>query len=85
MQHGKARENFTIRRGESLVSQMTRASRGRAPFAKCIPVCYSENMAEISFEWDEEKNKRNQQRHGIRFEDAKFVFNDPCRVMLPDL
>jgi uncharacterized DUF497 family protein len=42
-------------------------------------------MTEISFEWDEEKNKLNQQRHGIRFEDAKFVFNDPCRVILSDL
>jgi uncharacterized DUF497 family protein len=42
-------------------------------------------MAEISFEWDEDKNKLNQQRHGIRFEDAKFVFHDPCRMILPDL
>jgi uncharacterized DUF497 family protein len=42
-------------------------------------------MADISFEWDEEKNIVNQRRHGIRFEDAKFVFNDPCRVILPDL
>jgi uncharacterized DUF497 family protein len=42
-------------------------------------------MVEISFEWDEEKNRHNQQRHDIRFEDAKFVFNDPCRVILPDL
>ena len=23
--------------------------------------------------------------HGIAFEDAKFVFNDPYRVILPDL
>jgi uncharacterized DUF497 family protein len=42
-------------------------------------------VADILFEWDEEKNKVNQQRHGIRFEDAKFVFNDPGRVILPDL
>jgi uncharacterized DUF497 family protein len=42
-------------------------------------------MVDILFEWDEEKNKLNQQRHGVRFEDAKFVFNDPCRVILPDL
>jgi len=42
-------------------------------------------VAEIVFEWDEEKNKLNQKRHGIAFEDAIFVFNDPYRIILPDL
>jgi uncharacterized DUF497 family protein len=42
-------------------------------------------MDEITFEWDEEKNRINEQRHGISFEDAKFVFNDPHKVILPDL
>jgi len=42
-------------------------------------------MPEVSFEWDEEKNKLNQKSHGIAFEDAKFVFNDPQKVVLPDL
>jgi uncharacterized DUF497 family protein len=42
-------------------------------------------MAGLTFEWDEEKNKLNQKLHGIAFEDAKFVFNDPFRVILPDL
>jgi uncharacterized DUF497 family protein len=42
-------------------------------------------MAEITFEWDEEKNKLNQKLHGIAFEDAQFVFNDPLKVILPDL
>ncbi|MDR1904390.1 MAG: BrnT family toxin [Treponema sp.] len=42
-------------------------------------------MIELSFEWDEEKNKLNQERHGISFEDARFVFNDPKKVILPDL
>jgi len=42
-------------------------------------------MTEITFEWDEEKDKLNQQQHGISFEDAKFVFNDPFKVILPDL
>jgi uncharacterized DUF497 family protein len=40
---------------------------------------------ETTFEWDEEKNKLNQKRHGIAFEDAKLVFNDPFMVILPDL
>ena len=42
-------------------------------------------MREITFEWDDKKNKLNQKLHGIAFEDAKFVFNDPSRIILPDL
>jgi uncharacterized DUF497 family protein len=42
-------------------------------------------MLEMTFEWDEKKNKLNQKLHGIAFEDAKFVFNDPLKVILPDL
>ena len=37
------------------------------------------------FEWDEDKNKSNRKLHGISFEDAKFVFNDPLKIILPDL
>ncbi|MDR1574412.1 MAG: BrnT family toxin [Treponema sp.] len=40
---------------------------------------------DLSFEWDDEKNKLNQERHGISFEVARFVFNDPGKVILPDL
>ena len=42
-------------------------------------------MTEITFEWDEDKNKLNQKLHGIAFEDAKFVFNDPFKIIMPDL
>ena len=42
-------------------------------------------MTEMTFEWDEEKNKLNKKIHGIGFEDAKLVFNDPFKVILPDL
>ena len=42
-------------------------------------------MSDIILEWDERKNKLNQKLHGIAFEDAKFVFNDPLRIILPDL
>jgi len=42
-------------------------------------------MTEITFEWDVEKDALNQKRHGIAFEDAKYVFNDPFKVILPDL
>lgn len=31
----------------------------------------------LRFEWDESKNKRNRRKHGIWFEEAQTVFNDP--------
>ena len=46
---------------------------------------YTFLMSGITFEWDEEKNYLNQKLHGIAFEDAKLVFNDPFKVILPDL
>jgi len=42
-------------------------------------------MSDIIFEWDEKKNEFNKKLHGIDFEDARFVFNDPYKVILPDL
>ena len=33
-------------------------------------------LMEIKFEWDEEKNKLNYKKHGIRFESAVLVFDD---------
>ena len=32
------------------------------------------------FEWDEQKAEINLRKHGIRFEDAARVFNDPLAV-----
>ena len=32
----------------------------------------------IQFEWDEEKNKTNRFKHGIWFEEAQSVFDDPA-------
>lgn len=31
----------------------------------------------FGFEWDEDKNQRNLMKHGLMFEDAVLVFNDP--------
>jgi uncharacterized DUF497 family protein len=36
------------------------------------------------FLWDEEKNKRNQRKHGISFEAAKLVFEDPLHISRQD-
>ena len=33
-------------------------------------------MKDLSFAWDEEKDKLNQKKHGISFEEAKTVFFD---------
>jgi len=38
------------------------------------------NAMERYFEWDEQKAEINLQKHGIRFEDAARVFNDPLAV-----
>jgi hypothetical protein len=32
------------------------------------------------FEWDEAKGKENVKRHGISFENAKHVFEDPFHI-----
>jgi uncharacterized DUF497 family protein len=31
----------------------------------------------MEFEWDDSKNTLNQLKHGVRFEDAKLIFNGP--------
>lgn len=37
------------------------------------------------FEWDEEKNKKNIEKHGIDFETAMLVFNDLQRIEIYDV
>ncbi|MFN6558858.1 MAG: BrnT family toxin [Nostoc sp. ChiSLP01] len=39
---------------------------------------------ELGFEWHEEKAKENLQKHGINFEEAKTVFNDPFSITISD-
>jgi uncharacterized DUF497 family protein len=40
----------------------------------------------IRFEWDEKKNRANRRKHGVWFEEAQTVFDDPgARVFIdPD-
>jgi uncharacterized DUF497 family protein len=33
-------------------------------------------MELLSFEWDENKNRHNQRKHGVSFEEAQSVFQD---------
>ncbi|MFH0938362.1 MAG: BrnT family toxin [Planctomycetota bacterium] len=33
-------------------------------------------MSDLRFEWDERKNRENQRKHGVSFEEARTVFFD---------
>jgi uncharacterized DUF497 family protein len=39
---------------------------------------------QVEFEWDERKNRSNIAKHGISFETAKLVFDDPYLVSFPE-
>lgn len=41
-------------------------------------------MPNLEFEWDEEKNHINQEKHGISFETAAFVFDDKYYLEMYD-
>lgn len=38
----------------------------------------------IEFEWDPRKARRNQQKHGITFEEAATAFGDPSSLTIHD-
>jgi uncharacterized DUF497 family protein len=38
-----------------------------------------------TFEWDEEKNRENQAKHGVSFEEAQEAFADPNLRIIRDL
>jgi uncharacterized DUF497 family protein len=38
-----------------------------------------------SFEWDERKNRTNQEKHGVSFDEAQHAFFDPGRMIAEDL
>lgn len=39
----------------------------------------------LTFEWDEEKAKANERKHGVSFAEGKTVFNDPMAITVADL
>jgi uncharacterized protein len=41
-------------------------------------------MNEIHFEWDEKKNRANQHKHGVSFEEAETVFFDENAIQYFD-
>ncbi len=42
-------------------------------------------MKKATFEWDEEKDKENQSKHGVSFLTAQHAFLDPHRVIAEDI
>ena len=38
----------------------------------------------VEFEWDEAKAKANLAKHGVSFELATLIWNDPLHVVVPD-
>jgi uncharacterized DUF497 family protein len=38
----------------------------------------------MRFEWDENNNLSNQEKHGLNFELAQEVFDDPLHLSKPD-
>ena len=38
----------------------------------------------LRFEWDLAKARTNQRKHGVTFEDAMHVFDDPCALFEQD-
>ena len=40
--------------------------------------------SDIQFSWDEQKNLKNQKKHGISFETAIRVFSDPFHITVQD-
>jgi uncharacterized DUF497 family protein len=41
-------------------------------------------MAKTKFEWDAEKDRLNQEKHGVSFSVAQYAFADLCRVIAKD-
>lgn len=39
----------------------------------------------VKFDWDAEKDLRNQEKHGVSFAAAQYAFSDPCRIILEDM
>ena len=38
----------------------------------------------LTFEWDESKAEDNMTKHGVSFEEARTVFNDPFSITIYD-
>lgn len=41
-------------------------------------------MAQLRFEWDRAKNRQNQRKHGVSFEEGESVFSDEHGLLMSD-
>ena len=41
-------------------------------------------MAELHFQWDEQKDTENKRKHGVEFEEARTVFHDHRALLIDD-
>ncbi|HKY40911.1 MAG TPA: BrnT family toxin [Polyangiaceae bacterium] len=41
-------------------------------------------MADLRFEWDQNKNRANRKRHGVSFEEGQTVFLDDNALLIDD-
>lgn len=41
-------------------------------------------MKQLEFEWDTAKSSSNRKKHGVSFEEAQTVFNDPNARLISD-
>jgi uncharacterized protein len=60
---------------------------GSKPFAGLININYNNvttNMKLPLFSWDDDKNASNLAKHGVSFEAAKLVFDDPLHISRQD-
>ena len=46
-------------------------------------IVYIQNE-DMEFDWDDEKNEANLAKHGVSFELASYVFDDPLHRSVPD-
>jgi uncharacterized DUF497 family protein len=44
-----------------------------------------ETPAQPSFEWDADKSRENQEKHGVSFLEAQHAFADPNRLIFEDV
>ena len=51
---------------------------------ECIYKIVGTRSCRLQFTWDERKNRTNQRKHGISFETAVLVFDDPYHVSTQD-
>jgi hypothetical protein len=47
-------------------------------------IALKETLMNLIFEWDEDKARRNEAKHGVSFHEGKTVFNDPFAVTVTD-